>query len=86
MRGGGGAIFFIVSDYFFLFPSTVDSDVKDCVIAYTLPLITTFFREQKDEIMFYNITRAVTIAFNALRNAVVWSNLRKLYYNIVLTI
>ena len=30
----------------------------------------------------YNITRAVTIAFNALRNAVVWSNLRKLYYNI----
>jgi len=31
--------------------------------------------------MFYNITRAVTIAFNAVRNAVVWSNLRKLYYN-----
>ena len=24
--------------------------------------------------MFYNITRAVTIAINALRNAVVWSN------------
>ena len=38
--------------------------------------------------MFYNITRAVTIAFNALRNVVVWSNLQKLYYNtgIVLTI
>jgi len=29
----------------------------------------------------FNITRAVTIAFNALRNEVVWSNLRKLYYN-----
>jgi len=35
-------------------------------------------------IMFYNDkTRAVTIAFIALRNAVVCSNLRKLYYNIV---
>ena len=32
--------------------------------------------------MYYNITRAVTIAFKALRNAVVWSNLRKLNYNI----
>ena len=31
--------------------------------------------------MFYNITRAVIIAFKALRNATVWSNLRKLYYN-----
>jgi len=35
--------------------------------------------------MFYYITRAVTIAFIALRDAVVWSNLPKLYYNIVVT-
>ena len=29
--------------------------------------------------MFYNITRAVTIAFNALRDAVVWSNMPVVY-------
>ena len=37
-------------------------------------------------LMFYNITRAVTIAFNTLRNCVVWSNLQKLYYYFVSTI
>jgi len=62
--------------------------VKHSVISYTstLPLITKYFREQQDKkintvLMFYNYkTRAVTIAFIALRNAVVCSNLRKLYY------
>ena len=38
--------------------------------------------------MFYNITRAVTIAFKALRNAVVWSksvnNIRKKYQGLLL--
>ena len=33
--------------------------------------------------MVSNITRAVTIAFNSLRNAVVWSNLPVVYkYNV----
>ena len=80
----GGQFFFIVSDYFSCFP--VDSNVKHCVISYTLPLITEIFSRTarwNSVLMFYNITRSVTIAFNALRNAVVWSNLRKLYYNIV---
>ena len=82
-----GNFFFIVSDFFSCFP--VDSMVNHCVISYTLPLITKIFSRTarwNTVLMFYNITRAVTIAFNALRNAVVWSNLRKLYYNIVLTI
>jgi len=50
-RMRGGAIFFYCVRFFFSCFS-VDSNVKDCVIAYTLPLITTFFREQKDEIQF----------------------------------
>ena len=44
-RMRGGAIFFIVSDFFSCF--SVDSNVKDCVIAYTLPLIATFFENRK---------------------------------------
>ena len=50
-RMQGGAIFFYCVRLFFSCFS-VDSNVKDCVITYTLPLITTFFREQKDEIQF----------------------------------
>jgi len=30
----------------------VDSNVKHCVISYTLPYITKYFREQQDEIQF----------------------------------
>jgi len=75
----------IASDYFFSsFP--VDSNVKHCVVSYILPLITKIFSRSawwNTVLMFYNITRAVTTAFNALRNAVFWSNLRKLYYNIL---
>jgi len=46
-----GAIFFYCVRLLFSCFS-VDSNVKDCVIAYTLPLITTLFQEQKDEIQF----------------------------------
>ena len=70
--------------FFSCFP--VDSNVKHCVISYILPLITKIFSRSarwNTVLMLNNITRAVTTAFNALRNAVVWSNLRKLYYYIV---
>jgi len=59
------------------------------LITYTLPLITKIFEQQYMKYSsnkFYNITRAETIAFNALRNEVVLSNLRKLYYYTVSTI
>jgi len=68
---------------------SVDRNMKLCVISYTSPLITQIFSRAarlNTFLMFYNITRAVTIALNALKHAVVWSNLRKLYYNIVKTI
>jgi len=45
-RMRGGAIFFYCVRLFFsCFP--VDSIVKDCVIAYTLPFITIFFENRK---------------------------------------
>ena len=46
-----GRNFFLLCQIIF-YCFSVDSNVQDCVIAYTLPLITTFFREQKDEIQF----------------------------------
>ena len=69
--------------YLFFSCVPVDSIVRHCVILYTLPLMIKIFSRTprwNAVLMFYNITRAVTIAFNALRNAVVWSNLRKLHY------
>ena len=79
-----GRNFFLLFQIFFsCFP--VNSNVKHCVIPYILPLITTVFSRTarcNTVLMFYNITRVVTIAFNALRNAVVWSNLRKLSYSV----
>ena len=45
----------------------VDSNVKHCAISYILPLITKIFSRTlrwNTVLMFYNITRAVFIAFN----------------------
>jgi len=59
-------------------------------ISYTLHLIIKAFEHQNENtvviIMFYNITRPVTITFHAIRNIVILSNLRKLCYNIVSSI
>jgi len=81
-----GRNFFIVSDCFSCFP--VDSKVYcgDFIyIAFNNKNIWT--ARWNPFLMFYNITRAaVTIAFNTLRNVVVWSNLQTLYYHLVSTI
>jgi len=82
-----GEFFYCVKLFLSCFP--VESTVNHCVIAYSLPLITKIISTTarlNAVLMFYNITRAVTIAFNALRNAAVWSNLRKLYLNIIINI
>jgi len=54
---------FLCQIFFSCFP--INSNVKHCVISYILPLITKIFSRTvrcNTVLMFYNITRAVTIA------------------------